>query len=56
MGAAAIIACVFAQLEKLFNIKVPSLQVGADSPFAFTALVHCDRCIVHDLQERYNTL
>jgi hypothetical protein len=56
MGAAAIVAGVFAQLQKFFNVQVPSFQVGANSAFALTALVNSHRGVVDDLEEREQRL
>ena len=56
MGAAAIVPGVFAQLQKLFNVQVPSFQVGANSAFALTALVDSHRGVVDDLKKGNNAL
>ncbi len=39
MRAAALIACIFAQLEEIFDIEVPRLEIRAHRPFAFAAIV-----------------
>src|SRR5690606_4979366 len=39
MGASAVVTSVFAQVEKLLNVDVPGLEVGADRSLALTALV-----------------
>ena len=49
--AAAVITRVFAQFHKVFNIQVPGFQIGAYCPFAFSALVDGNGCVVHDFQK-----
>ena len=56
MRAAAIIAGVLAQLEKLLDVQMPGLQVGAHRSLALAALVHRHRGVVHDLEKRNNAL
>ena len=56
MGAAAIVAGVLAQLQKLFDIEVPGFQIRTDSALAFTALVNRNGRIVDDLQEGHDPL
>ena len=56
MGAAAVVAGVLAQVEKLLDVDVPRLQIGADRALALAALVHRDRGVVGDFQERHHAL
>ena len=56
MGAAAVIAGVFAQLQKLLNVEMPGFQVGADRAFALTALIDRHGCVVHHFEEGNNPL
>ena len=56
MGAAAIIACVLAQLEEFLDVEMPCLEVSADSALALAALIHRDGGIVGNLEERHNAL
>ena len=56
MGAAAIIARIFSQLQKLLNVQMPCLQVGANRSLAFAALVDCNGSVVDNLEEGDNTL
>ncbi len=56
MAAAAIVASVFAQFEKLFDVEMPCFQIAAHSTLAFSPLVDGNGSVVDDLQERYNAL
>jgi len=40
MGAAPVIACVFAKFKKLFHITVPAFKVGTHGTFAFASLIY----------------
>ncbi len=56
MGAAAVVAGVLAQLHELFDVEVPSLQIGAYRALALAALVHRHGGVVHHLEERHHAL
>ncbi len=56
MRAAAIVARVLAQFQKLFNVEVPGFQIGADRALALAALVHCHRGVVDHFEEGHDTL
>jgi hypothetical protein len=56
VGAAAVVAGVLAQLEELFDVEVPGLEVGAHGALALAALVHGHGGVVHHLQERHHAL
>ena len=56
MGAPAVIPGVFAQFQKLFDVQVPGLEVGADRALALAALVDGYRGVVDHLQEWHNAL
>ena len=49
LGSAAVITGVFAQIEKIFNIKMPRFKVGTCCPPAFTAAVNRNGGIVGNL-------
>ena len=54
--APAVVARVLAQLEELFQVEVPALQVRAHRALALAALVDGDCRVVDDLQERHHAL
>ena len=56
VGAAAVVTRVLAQFQKLFNVKVPGFQVGANRALAFAALVDGDRCVVDHFEKWDNAL
>ena len=56
VSAATVVAGVLAQLQELFDVEVPRLEVGADRPLALAALVHRHRGVVDDLEERDHPL
>ena len=56
VGATTVIPGVLAQFEKLFDVKMPGFQVGADRPLAFAALVDGDGGVIHHLQEGNHAL
>ena len=51
-----VVTGVLAQFEKLLDVEVPGLEIGADRAFALAALIDRDRGVVDDLQEGYDTL
>jgi len=51
VGAAAVVAGVLAQIQELFDVDVPGLQIGADRALALAPLVHSHRRVVGHLQE-----
>src|SRR5690606_12403417 len=56
MGSPAVVAGVLAQVEELFDVDVPRLEVGAYRALALAALVDSDGGIVRDLQKGYDAL
>ena len=46
MGSPPIIAGISAQIQKIFNIKMPCFQIGAGCPSAFARSVDCNGCVV----------
>ena len=56
VGAAAVVAGVLAQLEKLFDVEVPGFQIGTHRALPFAALIdrHCR--VVDHFQERHHAL
>ena len=56
MRAAAVVAGVLAKLEELLDVEMPSFEVRADRALPLAALVHGDRRVVHDFEERHHTL
>ena len=56
VGAAAVVAGVLAQIEKLLDVDMPCLQIGADRALALSALVDGDRGVVGHFQERHHAL
>ena len=56
VGAAAVVAGVLAQLQELFDVQVPGLEVRAHRALALAALVHGHGRVVDHLQERHHAL
>ena len=56
MRAATVIARVFTQLKKFFDIEVPRFQVSAYRTLALAALIYSHCRIVHHFQERHHAL
>ena len=56
VGAAALVAGVFAQFEKLLDVEVPSFEIHATGAFALAALIDGDCGVVHDFQKRNDAL
>ena len=56
MRAPTLVAGVLAQLQELLDVEVPRFEVAADGSLALAALVHGDRGVIDDLQERHHTL
>ena len=54
--AAAVVASVLAQFQKLFDVQVPCFKIGAHSALALAALVNRDRGVIDNFQERHNAL
>jgi hypothetical protein len=52
MRAAPVIAGVFAQVQKLFDVEMPRFEIRADRTLAFAALINGDGGVVHYFQER----
>ena len=46
----------FTQFQEFFDVHVPSLEVSADRAFTLTTLIDRHRRVIHDLEERHNTL
>ena len=51
-----VVTGVLAQLEKLLDVEVPGLEIGADRAFALATLIDRDRGVVDHLQEGHHTL
>ena len=56
MCTAAIIACIFSQLQKLFNVQVPCFQVGADRALALATLIDGNSGVVDHFEKRHHAL
>ena len=56
MGATAVIARVFAQIQKLFDVHVPCFEVGTDSAFALAALINRHGRVIDHFEERHDAL
>ena len=56
MGAAAVVAGVFAQVEKFLDVDMPGFEIGADGALALAALIDGDRRIIGHLEERDDAL
>ena len=56
MGAAAVIAGVFAQLQKFLDVEMPCFQVGTDCALALAALVDCHGRVIDHFEEGHNPL
>ena len=56
VGATPVIAGVFTQVEKLFDVHVPGFQIGTDCPFTLAALIDRHGGVIHDFKERHDTL
>jgi len=56
VGAPTIVTGVFAQLQKLFDIKMPGLKVGTYRTLAFAALIDRHGGVIHNLQKRHHAL
>ena len=56
VGTAAVIAGVFAQLQKLLDVEMPCFQVSAHRTLALAALVNRHRRVIHHLEEGNNAL
>ena len=52
VSTTTIVTCVFAKVQKLFDIQVPSFQVGANRTFTLAALIYRNRRIADDFQKR----
>src|SRR5471032_2388262 len=56
VGTTTVITGVLAKFDELLDVHVPGFQVGTHSAFALAALVDRYGGVVHDFQERHNTL
>ena len=56
MGATAVIARVFAQIQKLFDVHVPCFEVGTDGAFALAALINGHSRVINHFEERHDPL
>ena len=56
MGAAAVIAGVFAQLQKLLDVEMPCFQIGTDRALALAALVDCHGRVIDHFEKGNNPL
>jgi len=54
--AATVITGVFTQLQELFHVQMPALEVSADSTFALATLIDSNSGVVDDFQERHHAL
>ena len=54
--AAAFVAGVFAQLQKIFDVEMPRFKIRAHRAFAFAALIDGDGGVVGDFQKRNHAL
>jgi len=56
VSTAPVVAGVLAQLEKLFDVQVPGFEIGTHRPSALSPLVDRHRGVIHDLEERHDSL
>ena len=52
VGAAAVVAGLFAKIEEVFDVGVPELEVGAERAGALAALIYGDGDVVADFEKR----
>ncbi len=56
MRTTAVVACVFAKIQELFDIEVPGFEIGTDGALALAALIHRHSGITYHLKERHHAL
>jgi hypothetical protein len=52
----AVIARIFAKVQKLFDVHMPRFEIGTNSTFSFAALIHGNGRITDDLQKGNDSL
>ncbi len=51
MRASSLVARIFPELEKVLDVEMPRLEVGAHRAFAFAPLINCYCSVVGDFEE-----